>query len=403
MLDKLKHIIGSEKAAGLEIIFLTDNSVQIHLMLLEIKSKLLSIQKKIVLDRLDQITDHVSADFPISVVLNGKGILHKKISGAKNKIEALQSILPNANSDDFYFQEYRCDADQFISIVRKSIIEELFSVLKAKGLFIVSLSLGGFQGLNLFPFIKIEGDVWRFSGHNLSMHNQHITDYKYVFSQDEGTVNIDNELLENTFILSYAAAFAELLHPESNISVEDAFFTEQSTEFKNSRIFKMAGMGILCLFLLILMINFFVLDGYRKEIEKLSSEEAHYSGVLTKANLIEKEVKEKELFLSEAGWFSAARESFYADRIAASVPSTILLHSLRVNPLDEKESRAKKKNVFLTGIIVISGECARATDLNPWLQKLKQIEEVNKAEVINYTFDNKERKGIFNIQLEVND
>ncbi len=404
MLDNLKQILVPQKAAGLEIVLQGDNKLQIRLVLLEIKNKLLQVEKKIdSIDSPEQLSAYISSDTPLSIVLNGKGILHKKLSQSTDSANAIQSILPNANAADFYMQKYLNGEKEFVSIVRKNTADELIKLFTSQGFLMASFSLGPFQANSILSLAGLVGNTLSFDGHMLTINNHSITDYKSSPALEEGTIQIDQEVVEGKFILSYAAAFSELALGHNLIGIEDIFFTEQREEIKHKKIFKLAGIGTLIFFLLILMSNFFFFDAYRKDLEKLTAEEAHYSGVLNKANLVEKEVKEKEAFLSDAGWFSASRTSYYADQIAMTVPVAIKLVSLSVNPFNEKESRAKKKNVFSTGTITISGECTRATELNPWLQKLKQIRQVYKAEIVNYTFDNKDKKGVFNIQILVND
>jgi len=404
MLDKLKQILVPQKAAGFEIVLLGDNKLQIRLVLLEVKNKQIITETKTdTIESLEQLKSYISSDTPLSIVLNGKGILHKKLSESSDSSNAIQSILPNANAADFYIQKYTNEDKQFISIVRKSIADELIKLLTSQGFLVASLSLGPFLINSVLPLTESIGNSLSFEGHTLTIYNHGIIDYKPSPTSEEGSIQIDEEVVENKFILSYAASFSELALGHSQISIEDSFFAEQREELKHKNIFKIAGIGTLCFFLLVLMINFFLFDAYRKDLEKLTAQEAHYSGVLNKASSVEKEVKEKEAFLTDAGWFSASRTSYYSDQIALTVPAAIKLVSLSVNPFNEKESRAKKKNIFSTGTIVISGECSRATELNPWLQKLKQIRQVYKAEIVNYTFDNKDRKGVFNIKILVND
>ena len=403
MLEKLKHIVIPQKAAGLEII-LEDNKARLVLVVVELKNNLLQIEKKVMLESIESLTDYITTtDVPINLVVNGKGVLHKKVKGINDKNHALQSALPNAKLADFYFQHYDHADTWFISIARKLTIDELLVNLKAKGFLVVSLSLGGLSASSLIPLLDIGLGELSFSGHTLTITNLEIFDYKFSSdTEQEGTIQIDKEVLENKYLLAYAAAFSELLSSPNKITVDDNFFMEQRGELKHKRVFKVAGMGVLCFFLFVLVVNYLFLDNYKKDVERLSAQETHYAGMMNKASKVQEEVKEKEVFLSEAGWFSAARQSYYADRIASTVPAAIKLTSLSINPLNEKESRTKKKLLFSTGVIHITGECSRATELNPWLQQLKKLNQVYKAEIINYAFD-KDKKGIFNIQLLISD
>jgi hypothetical protein len=115
---------------------------------------------------------------------------------------------------------------------------------------------------------------------------------------------------------------------------------------------------------------------------------------------LSKEVKEKEAFLSGAGWLQSSSACYYADRIAATVPPSVKLTELSINPLDEKKSKEEKKQLFSTGSILIKGDCSRPTELNEWLDQIKLIDKINKARLVNYFYDNKENKGSFSIEIE---
>ena len=114
---------------------------------------------------------------------------------------------------------------------------------------------------------------------------------------------------------------------------------------------------------------------------------------------MKKEVGEKEKFFQNEGWMQSSQTSFYADRIAATVPESVLLSSLSVNPVDDKNSREKRKKLFHEGLIVLTGTCKRPIDLNGWIKRLKDFHWAKKVDVENYTYDSGDRMGKFRVEM----
>ena len=91
--------------------------------------------------------------------------------------------------------------------------------------------------------------------------------------------------------------------------------------------------------------------------------------------------------------------SYYSDQVAQSVPRTMKLRNLTVNPLDMVESRKARKQVFQSGTILISGTCAKVTDLNPWIVELKNLDWSGEVNMVDYQYDPKRRLGDFTLEI----
>ena len=70
------------------------------------------------------------------------------------------------------------------------------------------------------------------------------------------------------------------------------------------------------------------------------------------------------------------------------------LTKIEIYPKDHKESQKERKLVFEYGLINISGECSKATILNPWINQLKKMEWVKEVTEVNYNYDENEQKRI---------
>lgn len=392
------------KAAGVEITLLPDNQYRILVTILALQKKNVVVEKKEKLTSLESLKDTIGKDVPLYLVLNGRGILHKKLSEvAVENNELIQSVLPNAKAQDFYVQNIVSEKNSLVSIVRKESADPILDTLTRLSLPCTGFSLGAAVVAPVLPLLAGNSNLSSFtwSEHHLEMDlSSTVTDYKFYGTPVERKIfQLDTEKLEDEFLVSYASAFSILIGQEPVPAfVEKVQLSKE--EFSNGQLFKKMSWVVLGFFLVLLMLNFLFFTNLSSRNNELVQRESKYSTMFAEMENLSKEVKEKETFLSGAGWLQSSAASYYADRIAATVPASVKLTELAINPLDEKKSKEEKKELFATGSILIKGDCTRPTELNEWLDKIKSIDKINKARLVNYFYDNKENRGTFSIEIE---
>ena len=104
--------------------------------------------------------------------------------------------------------------------------------------------------------------------------------------------------------------------------------------------------------------------------------------------------------MSQLGILDASRTSYYSDQIAATVPTSIQLTELSINPLEKKLRKGEQEMVFQTNLIQVSGRAKRSTHLNNWIKTLKKYDWIKSVSILNYTQDNARVSGEFNIAIE---
>jgi len=115
---------------------------------------------------------------------------------------------------------------------------------------------------------------------------------------------------------------------------------------------------------------------------------------------LDKDVAAKQSLLQQLGLLTPARTSFYSDAIAASVPKTIKLTSLELNPL-KKKVKAGENPLFESGTIIIGGTSKKSTTLNDWIKLLKQMDWVNEVGVIDYQSTGSSASGEFELRIGI--
>jgi hypothetical protein len=371
----------------------------------KIKKKIQVQQALSDLKTIDQLKAYITPDMPVALVLNGRGILSKKFSESFDRDNSIPLFLPNAKPIDFYQQIYQEEPNYFVSIIRRESTLELLQEFKRQEFSIVSLSTGALQVLPVLPLIasEVENGQLAFSEHTLTVSDQKLTDYTFSFSRKENRIfKIDEEKIAEQLLNSYSAALGCMLKlTPSEFEIEEVYTNKE--EFEYGKLFKVLGISLGGLFMGLLMLNFILFSVFSQANQELVFKESRSKGMLQKMETLEKEVKDKNAFLSGAGWLSSLKSSFYADRIAATIPLSVRLTELSVNPINDRKTKELRKTVFESGLIKLSGNSNKPTDLNEWIDKIKSIQSVKKARLLNYTYDQKERVGNFNVEIIIED
>jgi hypothetical protein len=406
MLTKVKENINKiHKAAGVELVLLADGRYRILLTVLTYDKKNIVIEKKEFIEdgTIELLISKLEKDVPFFLVLNGRGILHKKIaeSGSDNNY-LIGLVLPNAKAQDFYIQNIPSEKTCLVSIIRKEIADPILEAIYKSGLYCIGASFGGVIVTTIIPLLSgVKGKVLSWSEHSLEMDaSENATDYKFQSDRSEKKVfQIDTEKIEDDYLISYAAAFSLLINNEPVIPFIDSV-KHNKEDFSNKQLFKKLSWAVLGFFFVVLMTNFIFFANFSSKNNELMQKESKYSNMFSEMESLGKQVKEKEAFLSDAGWLQSSSMAYYADRIASTIPASVQLTEFSINPIDERKSKEMKKELFATGIIILRGDCSRPTELNEWLDKIKSTDKISKARLINYSYDNKENKGSFSIEIE---
>jgi len=141
----------NKNSIGLSIDILEDETRLINYVCLKINGKNLTItQKKKNLTAIHELVNLFDTDTFVYLTINGKGIINKKINKNQIQLDTSQDklinlVLANANSADFYAQKYLTTNDFFVTIARKSLVDNLLSELESIACNPIKLILGPFD------------------------------------------------------------------------------------------------------------------------------------------------------------------------------------------------------------------------------------------------------------------
>ncbi|MBA3970727.1 MAG: hypothetical protein H0X46_01020, partial [Bacteroidetes bacterium] len=337
---RFENIIKVKRVAGIEICLLPDGGYEINGVLLKRDKSQVFTEKKVAeLKEIALLSTFVDPKSPVVLTLTGKGIIHRKVSVSENdSLQAiLNKVLPNANIDEFYIQKQEGDAIPFyVSVIRKSSVDPIVEELnKNKSIHITECYLGPFLVNSIIPLIDtavISNEHLYFSSHKLLIRESKIQE---ILISDvppmPDILKVGDELLEGKLVVPFAAALSAFVDGSSGL-INSESLKNAKKEFKEKQKFQLWGWSLLIATFIILLANYFVFDHYWKKQNDINSALQVNQSSLKRYELLNVEYTQKKEFLLENGLLENSRTSFYADKLAASVPASIQLLEMEIHP-----------------------------------------------------------------------
>lgn len=411
MFEKLsfENIIKSKIATGVEINLLPDGAYDINLLALKRnKADVLTETKISGIVDIVSLSAKLDSKSPIVLVINGKGIIHKKVAATENDSlpAVLNKVLPNANADDFYIQKQEINSSQnYISVVRKNIVDEILDELKKNNITnIVSCNIGPFLINNVLGLIDkniISSEFLSFSNYKLLIREDKLNDVQYSDNIESAPIKVGDDFIEGKLLIAFAAALSYFIGlPVGFVNSEKIDSIKE--DFKQKQKFQLFGWSLLIGMFVVLLVNYFVFNHYWEKSNEMNSKLVLNQSALKRYESLKAEYAQKKNFLEQNGLLESSRTSYYADRLATSLPASIQLLAMNIHPLKKKEaSDISNALYFDTKIIKISGKCDRNTELNDWMKELEANSWIEKVKLVDYKQANAKDDGMFFIEIRI--
>jgi Tfp pilus assembly protein PilN len=411
MFNKLRfeHILKSKTATGIEIILLPDGTYEINEVTLKRnKSEVVTETKLAEITNIAALASHLNFKNPLVLVINGKGIIHRKITISENDSQAaiLNKVLPNANVNEFYIQQQKLQSTQtYISVIRASVINDLLEELKKNNITnIVGCFIGPFLINNVLSLVdkkNISNEFLTIGNYKLLIREDEIQEIQTVETPTYTSFKIGEELLKEQLLIAYAAALSYFIGIEEG-AVNATIIESTKKEYQQKQKFQFFGWTLLIATFVVLIVNYLVFNHYWEKSNALNSTLILNQSALKKYESLKVEYAQKKGFLEQNGLLEIARTSYYADQLAASIPASIQLLEMNIHPLKKKEaSDVTNAFYFENQLIKISGKCNRNTELNDWMKALKEKNWIENVSLLNYKQDNAKDDGVFFIELKL--
>jgi hypothetical protein len=408
-MSKSNYDIFSDSVIGIEVFIYSDGYYDFYTSLLSIKRKKIEIQEinTFVKGTLKELAASYEYEtIPACITISGSSIIHRKIkaNAAENDQSLLNKVLPNADIADFYLQKYIIDSDEvYISVVRKSALSAFLLQSQDSGINIIKCTLSPWVTTAIFPLLP-NYDVHKFNtdiiaGHfNLFVENNKISHVDTLAENSTLMVDLSGIKCESNHLLSFAVAFSYLTDSlVSQLSLEVVDLSLQELKYKKK--FYKIGIIAVASFFLLLLTNFGLFIYWHNKVKLKQNELTINESIIAEVNALEKLLHDRESFFTQNGISTDAHLSLYADRIGASLPPSLILTKLSLDPVTFNEE--KNKTIFTPGIIIIKGLAKYSIEVNEWINDLKKIEWVKNAKLISYKEEGIEKVGVFEIELSL--
>lgn len=402
--ERFKYrLMQTKQLAGIEAVQLADGNFVYNLVILERKKNTADfLFKEAEITNPKAFQKELTSDIPIVLVLNIKGIIHRKTEQVfSSNQEAIANILPTANVEDFYIQQHDLVEGNILSIVRKSVIEELLIQFKKLDLTILDIYLGPFLVENIYASIEYKEATVSTYTHNLSFEKEQLEDFQISTTPNTDNSLIGDQRISNKLLVALAAAYQAFAQPlGQNMAVPQLALLQE--EFFYKRLFRTLGIAILGFFFIGLLLNFLLFSSYQEENNKLDFELGHKELALARRDTLKAQYRDKTAVLGDQLQLEGSKVSFYADQLAASLPSTIQLTQLDIFPTVKEDNYAEEDQVpqYQNSIIRLKGQSKGSVFYNNWKHALEELNWIKSLHNISYKNIN-EDVGLFELEIEI--
>jgi Tfp pilus assembly protein PilN len=396
-----QNIISNQTAAGIEVLF-QENSIPVYnvVILKKNKNKLIIEKEVQKLTLLEEVKSVIGTKTPIVLSISGKGIIHKKIVQTETDLhlsQLLNNALPGAQLSDFCIQLSEVNTSHvFVSLIRNPLMDSILKDFTDKGLNQISdCFLAPFVLNNVLPYLEIKDtlkDQYVIAEHAIcEIHSSSI---------NESIINMEGEKVPRSLLIAFSSAFSYFTF--SNQGLKNSHkLNELTEEHKAKQTFEKRAIVSLGIALLIVIVNFFVFSNYWTKNNELQASYTSNKAAVDQFDTLQKEYLFKKQFLEERGLQERSKTSFYADRLAETLPSSINWTSVKINPRKKVKGSENESYSFENKTIDINGNCKQSSDLNLWMKQIAQNSWINQVTLLNYTQGKKNDPGSFLLRLSL--
>lgn len=384
---KYIQLFKGTRAAGVEITIGSDESIHANVVILKKQRKTIDVVSTYTdIDSIESLVAALNPSTPVFMVVNGRGVLHKKVTVLPDDdadySKAVLKAFSGITLDDFIVSKLPLDGDNLlISLVRKEVVNSLVSRLKGSGIFVLNVDVDPSAIVNLQSLLVNEREL-HIPGYCLFLNEGHVVDVELEEREHytATTYNVDKEVVDSRNLLAFASAlnlfFLDLDYNQGSIEVHSL-----RHEFLFKQAFIKTGVISLAFFFLLLLGNYLLFSHYKNKVREKGDVYSQYTGLMQQLKTMEGDLKSREAFFGEHGLLESSRMSFYADRLVACMPSSVMLEELSLCPVLVKgigNGDIKFKNKE----IKVVGATSDTKEFNRWVELLQTRSWLNKVTLI---------------------
>lgn len=397
LIEKITPVKGT-RAAGIEMQLTGNSYFKANVSIVRKSGSDISLVKSFRrLVSYESVKDVIPASLPVALTIDGKGIIYKKVKYEPGS-SLLNYLLPNAQEKDFYVFKYPSTGGMtYLAAIRKDLLNDILNEFKKNGILVVHIDIGPFPVNNILQSLDYQSHLkishYRIEGDKLISSIERNTKEYAGFNYKLGTENLDS-----LSVISFSTGINHFIRGLDSIELDESRWRYK--EYLYGKLIKTAGMLFLSLLFFGLMINYYYFDRFNNQHNHLSFQLSQNKNLIAKIDTLKNELDLKRQFIEKRGYLNATRLSYYSDRIAASVPGSVILSMLEINPSKGK-IKPDEEIAFLKNEILIQGTTRKNMVLNAWMRQLKKKTWIHSVRLISYKRKKPDEPGEFKLRVKL--
>lgn len=329
------------------------------------------------------------------LIVNTEQVLSRELDQPQANIEqSIESLFPNVDLNNFYYQSHLHQSKQYLSIVRKKHIDTIVEKLQSHEIYVSKIGLGN----TIVSCLEQFSNLKRFSTSNAEISLDKNLDIKKQSETILSKFDIQGIEVSNLHLLSFLGAVNE---HQSIFEVDDnlGIISDSSTEeYKYYLIFYYGLRSAVVFLLMVLMINFFYFNSYYDYVN--SNENSENKPLISSYNNLKSQVEQLDKLTTQILQNQSSSTSFLFNDIIKILPSNIQLSEIAFQPLKKKIKKDKPIELHESEII-IKGETENSESFAYWNNNLEQLDWVNKVVITEFDAVENSRNHNFEIKIQL--
>lgn len=403
----MSPILSKQTYVGLAVDFLDDGTRLISYVSLVKKSNaLIRVDSREGLIDLTSLSNFFEDNPNVYLILNGKGIIHKKVDADSIKEVLTQAnlipyVLPNVDAKEFYGQYHEQESTVFISVCRFNLIENLLKELSEANCYPSELILGPFALETIVGFINPNVEI-NVNSQKLIFLNGKIENIERLENYQKEHYNIEGESLSSDLIIAYSAAILNGLNQDQSTSkIQEIEGNRNTIHFKlKFKKYLAVSLGVFCI---LLLINFIAFSYLFQQIVTRSTLVSSNEEYLQKQNKTRNDYLKNKEFILNKNWDNKIHITNYIEDLSMAAPSGLKLTNVSYQKIDQKKSRIEKRIIFDYSNIELIGTVRNSEELNEWMKELDKLSYVKDIKLVEYKKSIIGNTFTFNLKILLND
>ncbi len=354
----------------------------VHITLLKKTNKSVDIEKHYTTSSTGELTKVLRKKQHASLIINDEQILTKVVNSTQqDDLKLVYQAFSNIDISKFYYEIISQGDQAFVTICRRSYVDNLIKSYQKQGVLVLDFSLGNSSLANVVSYV--EDDMLLTSNATIHLNKGLITDIDMKPSIESEAYHINGLRITNDYFLSFCAGLNTILnnyHPKTNYKDESHVLFKG---FKEVRFFsQFFKLGLVFLFA-VLLVNTLIFNHYYNKVNTLNETSLINQAAKDKIVTLSKTVGKLQKTADDILKSTASKSSYYMNAIINSLPESILLSGIQYQPL-EKKPKPNKPIQVKRNTIVISGDSNDSDQYSNWISKLETMDWVKGVEVMEY-------------------